>query len=127
MPCVIVREQDAKKLEQSRVTGSLSEKAYVSQAIASPLSKNLTAGYIRLDPGYAKEFESPIDEVDLFLEGSLTYTSEGETFTAKKGDIVLIEKGSKVKFVAEEGCFVFYATYPLMQETIDALKRKKET
>ena len=125
MPCAIVREQDAKKLVQSSVTGNLSEKAYVSQAIASPVSKNMTAGYIRLDPGYAKEFESPIDEVDLFLEGSLTYTCDGKTFTAKKGDIVLIEKGSQVKFITEEGCFVFYATYPLLQETVEALKKQK--
>ena len=126
MSCVVVREKDAKKLEQSRVTGSLSEKAYVSQAIASPASKHMTAGYIRLEKGYAKEFESPIDEIDLFLEGTLTYTCEGKTFTAKKGDIVLIEKGSHVKFITEKGCFVFYVTYPLLQETIDVLKRQQE-
>ena len=124
MPCAIVCEQDAKKLVQSSVTGSLSEKAYGSQAIASPVSKNMTAGYIRLDPGYAKEFESPIDEVDLFLEGSLTYTCEGKTFTAKKGDIVFLEKGYNVHFTTEGGCFIFYVTYPLFKETLEELMKQ---
>jgi ethanolamine utilization protein EutQ len=124
MPCVLVREEEAQKLEPSTATGSVSQEAFISQAIASPASKNMTAGYIRLKPGYAKEFESPLDEVDLFLEGSLTYTCEGETFTAQKGDIVFIEKGSRVKFVSKEGCFGFFVTYPLLQETVEALKRK---
>ena len=88
MPCTIVREKEATRLERSQATGSVSKDAFISQAIAAPVSKNITAGYIRLAAGYAKEFESPVDEVDLFLEGSLTYTCEGETFTAQKGDIV---------------------------------------
>jgi ethanolamine utilization protein EutQ len=126
MPCVLVREEDAKKLEPSAATGSVSQEAFISQAIASPASKNMTAGYIQLKAGYAKEFESPLDEIDLFLEGSLTYTCEGETFTAKRGDIVFIEKGSKVKFVTGDGCFGFFVTYPLLQETVDALKKQRE-
>ena len=126
MPCVLVREEDAKKLEPSAATGSVSQEAFISQAIASPASKNMTAGYIKLKPGYAKEFESPIDEIDLLLDGSLTYTCEGGTFTAKKGDIVFIEKGSKVKFITEDGCFGFFVTYPLLQETVEALKRKAQ-
>jgi ethanolamine utilization protein EutQ len=126
MPCTIVREKEAKKLERSQATGSVSKNAFISQAIASPVSKHITAGYIKLDAGYAKEFESPVDEVDLFLEGSLTYTCEGETFTAQKGDIVFIEKGSKVRFITENGCDAFFVTYPLLQEVIDALKKKKQ-
>jgi len=126
MPCFIVREQEAQKLEKSALFGTVNEKAHLSQTIASPISKNMTAGYLRLLPGYSKEIESPVDEVDLFLEGALTYTCEGKSFTAQKGDIVFIEKGSKVYFITEEGCFVFFVTYPLMQETIDALKKRQK-
>ena len=126
MACVIVREQVAKELKKSTLFGSEDERAYNFQAIASPVSKNMTAGYLRLLPGYSKEIESPVDEVDLFLEGSLKYTCEGKSFTAKKGDIAFIEKGSKVNFITEEGCFVFFVTYPLMQETIDALTKKQK-
>ena len=126
MPCVLVREEDAKKLEPSTATGTVSTMAFASQAIASPESKNMTAGYIKLNPGYDKEFVCPVDEIDLFLEGSLTYICEGKTFTAQKGDIVFIEKGSRVKCRTEGGCFGFFVTYPLFQETLDALKKQQE-
>jgi ethanolamine utilization protein EutQ (cupin superfamily) len=121
MPCFIVKEDDAKKLGHVEIMGRVNEKAHFSQAVASPVSKNMTAGYIRLDPGYHRDIESPVDEVNLFLEGSLTYTAEGTTFSAKKGDIVFIKKGTKATFSTEEGCFAFYVTYPLFQETLDEL------
>lgn len=124
MPCVLVKEKEAKKVVPSNATGSVSTQAFISQAIASPASKNMTGGYIRLDPDYRKEFESPVDEIDLFLEGSLTYNCEGQTFTALPGDIVFIEKGSKVSFHTEGGCFCFFVTYPLLRETVEALKRQ---
>jgi ethanolamine utilization protein EutQ (cupin superfamily) len=124
MPCYIVREEEAKKLRHVELLGKVNEKAKLSQAIKSPVSGNMTAGYIKLEPGYFREIESPLDEIDLFLEGSLTYTFEGKTFTAQKGDIVFIKKGTKARFSTEEGCFAFYVTYPLFQETIDALAKK---
>ena len=34
MPCVLVREEDAKKLEPSAATGTVSKMAFASQAIA---------------------------------------------------------------------------------------------
>lgn len=124
MPCIHIPEREAKKLEPSTATGSISTKAFISQPIASPHSKNMTAGYIQLDAGYAKEFQSPVDEIDLFLEGSLTYTCEGKTFTAQKGDIVFIERGSRVRFMTDKGCIGFFVTYPLMRETVEELQRK---
>jgi ethanolamine utilization protein EutQ len=126
MPCVLVREEDAKKLEPSEATGTVSTMAFASQAVASPASKNMTAGYLKLNPGYDKEFVCPVDEIDLFLEGSLTYVCEGKTFTAVKGDIVFIEKGSTVKCSTDGGCFGFFVTYPLFQETLNELKKQPE-
>ena len=122
----IVREEEAKKLETSVLFGSPNEYASLSQAIASPKSKNLTGGFLRLKPGYDKELQSPVDEIDLFLEGSLTLECDGQTLIPKKGDILFIEKGSKMHFTTDEGCLVFYVTYPLLQETVDALKKQKE-
>jgi ethanolamine utilization protein EutQ (cupin superfamily) len=124
MPCYIVREKDAKRLGHVELMGKVNEKAKLSQAIKSPESENMTAGYIKLEPGYCRELESPIDEIDLFLEGSLTYAFEGKSFTAHKGDIVFVKKGTKARFSSDEGCFAFYVTYPLFQETIDALAKK---
>jgi ethanolamine utilization protein EutQ (cupin superfamily) len=124
MPCFIVREEEARKLGHIELLGKVNEKAKLSQAIKSPVSENMTAGYIKLEPGYSRELESPIDEIDLFLEGSLTYTFNGQSFTAHKGDIVFVKKGTKARFSTDEGCFAFYVTYPLFQETIDALAMK---
>lgn len=121
----IVREQDAKKLEVSTMFGGRNEKAAMSQAIASPVSKNMTGGYLRLYPGYKKELEIPLDEIDVFLEGSLTLTFEGKTFTVQKGDVLFIKKGDKALYSTDEGCFVFFVTYPLLKETVEALKKEK--
>ncbi len=124
MPCYIVKEKDAKNLGHVEIMGRVNEKVHLSQAIKSPVSQNMTAGYIRLDPGYHREIQSPVDEVDFFLEGLLTYVSEGTTFTAQKGDIVFIKNGTKATFSTEEGCLAFYVTYPLFQEAIDEMARK---
>jgi len=124
MPCYIVKEKDAKNLGHVEIMGRVNEKVHLSQAIKSPVSQNMTAGYIRLDPGYHREIQSPVDEVDFFLEGSLTYMSEGTAFTAQKGDIVFIKNGTKATFSTEEGCLAFYVTYPLFQEAIDEMARK---
>lgn len=124
MPCYIVKEKDAKNLGHVEIMGRVNEKVHLSQAIKSPVSQNMTAGYIRLDPGYHREIQSPVDEVDFFLEGSLTYMSEGTTFTAQKGDIVFIKNGTKATFSTDEGCLAFYVTYPLFQEAIDEMARK---
>jgi len=124
MPCYIVKEKEAIKLGHVEIMGRVNEKVHLSQSIKSPASQNMTAGYIRLDPGYHREIESPVDEVELFLEGSLTYTAEGTTFNAQKGDIVFIKKGTTATFSTEEGCLAFYVTYPLFQETIDEIARK---
>jgi quercetin dioxygenase-like cupin family protein len=76
--------------------------------------------------GYAKDFVSPIDEIDFFLDGSLIYAHEGKSFTARKGDVVFFEKGEKISFVTDESCSVFFVTFPLMMETVEALKKGKE-
>jgi ethanolamine utilization protein EutQ (cupin superfamily) len=124
MPCYIVREDEAMKLGHVELMGKVNEKAKLSQAIKSPASGNMTAGYIKLEPGYSREIESPVDEIDFFLEGALTYTFDGTSFTARRGDIVFVKKGTRARFSTEEGCLAFYVTYPLFQETIDALAKK---
>ena len=47
------------------------------------------------------------------------------SFTARKGDVVFFVKGEKIRFVTDEGCSVFFATFPLMKETVETLKKTK--
>lgn len=124
MACVLVREEEAKKLKDTMVGGVVAKTAYYSQAIASPASKNMTAGYLKIEAGYADQLDAPLDEINLVLEGEMTYTSEGKTFTAKRGDIVFLEKGYNVHFTTEGGCFIFYVTYPLFKETLEELMKQ---
>ena len=124
MACVLVREKEAKQLKDTMVGGVVAKTAYYSQAIASPVSKNLTAGYLRIEAGYADQLDAPLDEINLLLEGEMTYTSEGNSFTARKGDIVFLEKGHNVHFTTGGGCFIFYVTYPLFKETLEELMKQ---
>ena len=48
------------------------------------------------------------EEVNLFLEGSLTYSFVGERFTAQKGDVVLIEQGSRVHYITWKKAVWFF-------------------
>ena len=124
MSCYIVRDEEAKKLKPNVLFGKVSDDAHISHVIDSPESTHMTAGYLRLAPGYSKDLESPVDEIDLFMEGSLTVTCEGKTFTARKGDVFFMQRGTKAHFDTKDGCLVFYATYPLMQEAMDEVAKK---
>ena len=43
------------------------------------------------------------------------------SFTARKGDVVFFKKGEKICFFTDKGCSVFFITFPLMMETVEAL------
>lgn len=121
----LVRKEKAQKLEVSTLFGK-NEKALISMPIASPVSKHLTGGFIQIKPGCAKDFLSPIDEIDFFLDGLLTYKHEGKSFTARKGDVVFFEKGEKNQFYYGRRFLCFFVTFSLMLETVEALKKEKE-
>lgn len=119
MACHRIPKQVAMDLKPSDVTRTVSDLALITKAIDKPLSQHMTAGYLELKPGYDRELSTEYEEVNLFLEGSLTYSFGGERFTAQKGDVVLIEQGSRVHYTTEEGCLVFYALYPQLKPRQD--------
>jgi len=119
MTCHRIPKQAAMDLKPSDLTRTVSDMALITKAVDKPLSQYMTAGYLKLKPGYDRELSTEYEEVNLFLEGSLTYSFEGERFTAQKGDVVLIEQGSRVHYTTEEGCLVFYALYPQLKPRRD--------
>lgn len=52
------------------------------------------------------------DEIDYVIEGSLSIVINGERVTANAGELVLIPKGSKIKFSVPEYARFIYITYP---------------
>ncbi|MEG0388179.1 MAG: cupin domain-containing protein, partial [Niameybacter sp.] len=52
------------------------------------------------------------DEIDYVIEGSLSIIINGETVTAGPGEVILIPKGSRIKFSVPEYSRFIYVTYP---------------
>ena len=52
------------------------------------------------------------DEIDYVIEGSLSIIINGETVTANAGELILIPKGSSIKFSVPNYARFIYVTYP---------------
>lgn len=52
------------------------------------------------------------DEIDYVIEGSLSIIINGETVTANAGELILIPKGSSIKFSVPDYARFIYVTYP---------------
>lgn len=52
------------------------------------------------------------DEIDYVIEGSLSIIINGKTVTAGPGELILIPKGSSIKFSVPNYARFIYVTYP---------------
>ncbi|MFC6170842.1 cupin domain-containing protein [Loigolactobacillus jiayinensis] len=52
------------------------------------------------------------DEVDYVIDGSLSVIGRNGTATAQAGEIILIPKGSQIKFSVKDEARFIYVTYP---------------
>ncbi len=52
------------------------------------------------------------DEIDYVIEGTLSIIINGETVTANAGELILIPKGSSIKFSVLNYARFIYVTYP---------------
>lgn len=52
------------------------------------------------------------DEIDYVIEGTLTIVINGKSVTANAGELVLIPKGSSIKFSVQNYARFIYVTYP---------------
>ena len=52
------------------------------------------------------------DEIDYVIEGKLEIVIDGRTIVGEKGDVLLIPKGSNIKFKATEYAKFIYVVYP---------------
>lgn len=58
------------------------------------------------------EWTLQYDEIDYIIDGSLDIIVDGRTVSSKAGNILLIPKGTKVKFAAEGKVRFMYVVYP---------------
>ena len=72
---------------------------------------HISAGFLVIDhSGF--EWELTYEEIDYVIEGTLTVTIDGKTYTAHAGDVLFVPSGSKVIWGSPDKARIFYATYP---------------
>jgi ethanolamine utilization protein EutQ (cupin superfamily) len=89
---------------------------FQKESITYPKSENVSIGYYKVDPGTPElTMEMPFEEVDYIIDGTATISDEtGNTYTAKKGDVIFMSKGSKItiSYSDQVGFEGFYVISP---------------
>ena len=100
---------------------------YEGFTVAFPLTsketEHMSVVMFKEDPGFSVEGTMSVEEIEYILEGSFKYTHKGKTFTARRGDIVILSKGTKVIFSTDTGCECLAITYPHL--TSEAVARAR--
>ena len=91
-------------------TGDPNVKAYYQELVSKEESK-MSAGFLVIDHSDF-EWELTYEEIDYVIEGTLTVTLDGRTFTAHAGDVLFVPSGSRVVWGSPDRARVFYTTYP---------------
>lgn len=81
------------------------------QELVSKEESHISAGFLVIDHSDF-EWELTYEEIDYVIEGTLTVTIDGKTYTAHAGDVLFVPSGSKVVWGSPDKARVFYATYP---------------
>jgi ethanolamine utilization protein EutQ len=91
-------------------TGNPDNKVYFQELISKDDSK-MSAGFLTIEKS-SFDWELCYEEIDYVIEGTLTVTIDGKTFTACAGDVLFVPSGSKVTWGSPDKARIFYATYP---------------
>lgn len=91
-------------------TGNPDNKVYFQELISKDDSK-MSAGFLTIEKS-SFDWELCYEEIDYVIEGTLTLTINGKTFTAHAGDVLFVPSGSKVVWGSPDKARVFYTTYP---------------
>lgn len=91
-------------------TGDPNVNAYYQELVSKEESK-MSAGFLVIDHSDF-EWELTYEEIDYVIEGTLTVTLNGRTFTAHAGDVLYVPSGSKVVWGSPDKARIFYTTYP---------------
>lgn len=100
---------------------------YEGATVAFPLTpeetEHLSVVLMKFDPGFSVEGTMSVEEIEYIKEGSFKYTCKGKTFTARKGDVVFLPKGTPVIFSTDTGGVFVAITYPHLKNEAVAKAR----
>ncbi|WP_342429384.1 cupin domain-containing protein [Neobacillus sp. FSL H8-0543] len=91
-------------------TGNPNDKVFYQEVISKEDS-SMSAGFLTIEKS-SFEWELCYEEIDYVIEGTLTISINGKTFTAYPGDVVYVPSGSKVIWGSPDKVKLFYTTYP---------------
>lgn len=91
-------------------TGNPDATAYFQELVSKDES-HISAGFLIIENSKF-DWELTYEEIDYVIEGTLTITIDGKTYTAHAGDVLFVPSNSKVVWGSPDRARVFYATYP---------------
>lgn len=91
-------------------TGNPDNKVYYQELVSKDESQ-MSAGFLTIEKS-SFEWDLTYEEIDYVIEGTLTVTINGKTFTACAGDVLFVPSGSKVIWGSPDKARIFYTTYP---------------
>lgn len=92
-------------------TGVASDVVYTKDLFTLQESPRLGCGVMEMK-STTFDWTLNYDEIDYVIEGSLSIIINGEVVTANAGELVLIPKGSSIKFSVPNYARFIYVTYP---------------
>jgi ethanolamine utilization protein EutQ len=91
-------------------TGNPSDKVFYQEIINATDGCSMNAGFITIE-GCTFDWETTCEELYHVVEGTLSVTVNGKTYTAYPSDSVFFPKGAKVAFGSPDKMKSFYATH----------------
>ncbi|WP_448821553.1 cupin domain-containing protein [Cetobacterium sp.] len=102
----------AEKIEKVKFdTGNPQDQVYVTDLFSLEESPRIGAGMMEMIKS-TFDWTLNYDEIDYVIDGKLEIVIDGRTITGEKGDVLLIPKGSSIKFKATEYAKFIYVVYP---------------
>lgn len=92
-------------------TGKPGDIVYTKDLFSLEESPRLGAGIMEMKET-TFDWTLNYDEVDFVIEGTLNIIINGKTVTANQGELVLIPKGSSIKFSVPKYARFIYVTFP---------------
>jgi len=105
VPCVRTSEQDRFD------TGDPNHKVYTHDLFTLQESPRLGCGIMEMEKT-TFPWTLQYDEIDYVISGSLSICYEDTVVTAGPGELILIPKGSSIKFSVPDHARFLYVTYP---------------
>ena len=92
-------------------TGNPNDKVYLTDVFSIDESERLSCGVMEMEES-TFDWTLNYDEIDYIIDGTLEIIVDGRKVTGNKGDVILIPKGTKIKFSAPNFARFLYVIYP---------------